>query len=57
MNRVAEAVAGLEEILAATKYESRLADPTGKREQQGYAASGWPLVSTRKVLMRPEHLA
>src|SRR5215471_2156628 len=41
MNRVAEAVAGLEEILAATKYESRLADPTGKREQQGYAASGW----------------
>src|SRR4029453_7947415 len=33
MNRVAEAVAGLEKVLAATEHEARLADPTGEREQ------------------------
>src|SRR5262249_15668002 len=57
MNRIAEAVAGLEGVLAATERESRFADPTWEREQQGHATSGGRLVSTRKVRMRPEHLA
>jgi hypothetical protein len=57
MNRVAEGVGWLEQVLVATEHELRFADPTREREQQGYATSGWLLVSTGEVLMRPEHLA
>src|SRR5215471_18043436 len=57
MNCIAGAVGGFEQILTATEREPRIANPTGKREQQGYATSRWLFVSTRKVLMGPEHLA
>src|SRR5262249_41528511 len=57
MNRVAEGIAQLEQVLATAECESRLADAAREREQQGYATSGWSRVSTRKVLIRPKHLA